>query len=299
MTYRQSVSQTLHTCTTSIFTPLLDYHLSLMENTTTTYTLIRRTLTALVHHVKNAEQFALLGDLIIQKFSELLKSTDIKSESDIERLRKMIEVVGVICSVRQGSRLNGMLFTSIVDVSDHICIAYLESQISLLFAQLDALPLTIPDLHRTLLRYVTALFLAADMSMWLGPGLKFLQRTWRWNSATAKHEESMSPQELAISMTFTLKFNGCLASSNWGGWRLVALPLLYRSILKPDMDSKVLLNFLARLRRVGKVGGSGGGKEKEKEAEGVWKKLEEYAFARLAALKEKCGREMEGSWVSA
>ena len=269
-----------------------------MENTHTTYTLIRRTLTALVHHVKNAEQFALLGDLIIQKFTELLKSTDIKSESDIERLRKMIEVVGVICSVRQGSRLNGMLFASIVDVSDHIYIAYLESQISLLFAQLDALPLTIPDLHRTLLRYVTALFLAADMSMWLGPGLKFLQRTWRWNSATAEHEESMSPQELEISMTFTLKFNGCLASSNWGGWRLVALPLLYRSILKPDMDSKVLLNFLARLRRVGKVGGSGGGKEKEKEAEGVWKKVEEYALARLTALKEKCGREMEGSWVS-
>jgi len=107
----KSVSQTLHTCTISIFMPLLEYHLSSSANTSTTNTLIRRTLTALVHHVKNAEQFELLSNLIVQKFSELLKLTDIKSESDVERLRKMIEVVGVVCSVRQGSRLTGMLFT--------------------------------------------------------------------------------------------------------------------------------------------------------------------------------------------
>ena len=101
--------------------------------------------------------------------------------------------------------------------------------------------------------------------------------------------------ELAELFTFTLKFNGCLASSNWGGWKLVALPLLYRSVLKPDVDSKVLLDFLARLKRMGKVGGSG---EKEKEAEGMWKKVEGYAVGRLTVLKEKCGREMNDSLVS-
>ena len=107
----------------------------------------------------------------------------------------------------------------------------------------------------------------------------------------------MSSQELSVLVTFTLKFNGCLASSNWGGWKLVALPLLYRSILKPEVDSKVLVDFLARLRRAGKVG-SNVGKEKEKEAEVVWKKVEEYAIARLVTLKEGCGREMEDSLVS-
>ena len=56
LTHQQSVSQTLHTSTASIFTPLLDYHLSTCSNTNTTYTLIRQSLTALVH-VKNAEQF--------------------------------------------------------------------------------------------------------------------------------------------------------------------------------------------------------------------------------------------------
>ena len=105
----------------------------------------------------------------------------------------------------------------------------------------------------------------------------------------------MSPQQPAVQDTFTLKFNGCLASSNWGGWKLIALPLLYRSVFKLGIDSGF---FLARLRRAGKVGGSGVEKEKEKEAEGVWKKVEEYAIARLMDLKEKCRREMEDSWVS-
>ena len=118
-THQQSVSQTLHTSTASIFTPLLDYHLSTSSNTNMTYTLIRRSLTALIHHVKNTEQFELLSHLIVRKFLDLLKSSDMSSESDVERLRKMIEVVGVVCSVRQGSRLNGMLFVNNVDGSDY------------------------------------------------------------------------------------------------------------------------------------------------------------------------------------
>lgn len=69
--------------------------------------------------MKNAEQFESLADLIVQKFSDLLKSTDTNSESDVERLRKMTEVVGVVCSVRHGSRLNGMLFFNVVDESNY------------------------------------------------------------------------------------------------------------------------------------------------------------------------------------
>ena len=69
--------------------------------------------------MKNAEQFELLGDLIVRKFFDILKSTDISSEPDVERLRKIIEVVGIVCSVRQGSRLNGMLFVNNVDGSHY------------------------------------------------------------------------------------------------------------------------------------------------------------------------------------
>ena len=94
-----------------------------------------------------------------------------------------------MCSMRHGSGLNGMLFTNMVDVSDCISV-YLGSQTSLLF-------------HHTIR--------CSNMSIWLGPGLKFLQRTWRWNLATVDEPVS-SPQELA---ELTLKFNGCLASSDW------------------------------------------------------------------------------------
>ena len=65
--------------------------------------------------MKNAEQFELLGDIIVQNFFDILKSTDMNSKSDVEHLRKMMEVVGVVgvvCSMRQGSRLNGMLFVN-------------------------------------------------------------------------------------------------------------------------------------------------------------------------------------------
>jgi len=51
---------------------------------------------------------------------------------------------------------------------------------------------------------------------------------------------------------------------------------------------------LARLKRLGKVGGDG----KEKEAERMWKKVEGYADGRLTVLKKKCGREMDESLVS-
>jgi hypothetical protein len=74
-TFLQSVSQTLHTATTSIFTPLLAYHMT-SETPQPTYTLIRRVLTALIHHVKNAGQFSPLADLLVEQFKTLAKSMD-------------------------------------------------------------------------------------------------------------------------------------------------------------------------------------------------------------------------------
>ena len=84
-------------------TPLLTYHLT-CENPDVTYTLIRRVLTALIHHVKNADQFSPLADVLVQQFCAIAtcSSTDIKQE----RLRRILEVISVPCSVRQGSRLS-------------------------------------------------------------------------------------------------------------------------------------------------------------------------------------------------
>ena len=100
----QSVSQTLHTATASIFSPLLLSHLS-CEEPNATYTLVRRVLTALIHHVKSAEHFATLGDLLIAQFTDVVSAT-----YDEERFCRMLEIMAVPCAVRHGSRLSGRLF---------------------------------------------------------------------------------------------------------------------------------------------------------------------------------------------
>ena len=75
--------------------------------------LSHRTLT--VVHVRDAEQFTSLSDLISHRFSELLKLADMKFKSDVDCLRKVIEMVGIVCSVTPVAWLvNGMLFTNIV-----------------------------------------------------------------------------------------------------------------------------------------------------------------------------------------
>ena len=91
----------LHTCTSLLCTPLLyqcliSYHLSDTEDPKPTYKLIRRSLTALIHHGKGADQFSPVGDVIMfiatQKAAELLK------EEDVERLSRMMEVTSAYTS---------------------------------------------------------------------------------------------------------------------------------------------------------------------------------------------------------
>lgn len=95
----KSISQTMHTSTPSVLGPLLTYHLS-CDNPEPTFMVIRRVLTALIHHIKDAEQFALLADVLVQQFTPISKTT---MRDDPERLRRMLEVVSVTTSVRQGS----------------------------------------------------------------------------------------------------------------------------------------------------------------------------------------------------
>jgi U3 small nucleolar RNA-associated protein 20 len=84
--------------------PLLEYHMT-SEVPELTYTVIRRVLTALIHHVKNAAQFSPLGDLLVEQLKTIAKSIDSGSSESIESLRRMVEVVSVPTAARQGSRL--------------------------------------------------------------------------------------------------------------------------------------------------------------------------------------------------
>jgi U3 small nucleolar RNA-associated protein 20 len=84
--------------------PLISYHLS-ASDPKATYTLLRRSLTALIHHVKNAEQISLIGDIFVERLLSILNEVNIAKEEDMECLRRMLEATAVLCGVRQGSRL--------------------------------------------------------------------------------------------------------------------------------------------------------------------------------------------------
>lgn len=82
------------------------------------------------------------------------------------------------------------------------------------------------------------------------------------------------------SLSFTLKLHLCLADANWGGWKMIALPIVLRSTIRPetgltDRYQRELISFLAALKREKKLGASG-------EADVVWKKkIESVVLGRL------------------
>jgi U3 small nucleolar RNA-associated protein 20 len=149
-----------------------------------------------------------------------------------------------------------------------------------LYADLAALPI-IACLHTSLLRYITSLLFAGEMSLWLGPGLKYLQRSWTLPPSTTNEEFSQTP------LSFALKLHLCLADVNWGGWKLIALPVLIKSTVKPDLglldrEQRQLVAFLAALARGNKI-------DTPAELDASWKKkVETVVVTRLtsAAWKE-------------
>ncbi|KAG6885913.1 hypothetical protein C0993_007931 [Termitomyces sp. T159_Od127] len=188
----KSVSQTLHTTTTSIFSSLLEAHLA-SECPETTYTLIRRTLTALIHHVKNSSAFAPLADLLVQRFTMMvvnLTASSFKPSNDtIEYARKMLDILSIPSAVRQGSRLAPTLT-------------------------------------------------AAEMPLWLGPGMRFLQRAWEEACSSLKFTQGQKDDETLAAvriLRFVLSLTGALSSVSWGGWKPVALPLLLKNTARPEV----------------------------------------------------------------
>lgn len=145
----KSVSQTLHTTTSTIFSPLLQYHLE-CDDPEQSFTVLRRTLTALCHHCKNAEQYSPLADILVD---EAVKIDPLQTE----RFRRFLEIASVPASVRQGSRLT-------------------PKSLSSLLSQFHRFPLTEDSLHVAILKFTTSCLTAGDMALWMGPGRKVFER---------------------------------------------------------------------------------------------------------------------------
>ena len=229
LTSLQSVSQTLHTVTASLTTPLLEHYMS-CDSAEDGYTLVRRVLTALIHHCKGAEQFSPASDVVVNTYLETVKG------ADEERTRRILEVVAVVCSVRQGSRMSRecRMLCIIPLRSTHACA---DTQLGTLLAEYAMVPLT-DALHPALLKVAVGALSAGDMALWMAHGRKVFDRCW---------ERPL----LGIELT------GALSDLSWGAWKLVALSYVSSSTHKllesHPMQTLELLAALHREKRLNEM----------------------------------------------
>ena len=84
--------------------PVIDCYLT-CENPDLLYTLLRRTLTSIIHHCKGAEQFSAVAEILAARVSTTVTQPP-SNDAEVERLRRILQLISVVCSVRQGSRLS-------------------------------------------------------------------------------------------------------------------------------------------------------------------------------------------------
>ena len=87
-----------------MITPLLKVHLQ-SQISASTHTCLRRLLTALIHHCKGAEQFAPVSNLLVEEFISMARR--VESDEHTDALNRLIEIIAIVSSVRQGSRIAG------------------------------------------------------------------------------------------------------------------------------------------------------------------------------------------------
>ncbi|KAL5531823.1 UTP20 [Sanghuangporus sanghuang] len=210
----KSVAQTIHTSGPLLISSCLNYHLVASDDELeASAKLLRRILTALIHHCKKAEQFSIIAEPLILKFAET---------TDVECSKRMLELLIVPCTVRQGSRLTPKQVSAIIDAT-------------------IKLPLT-TNLRNAVLTLTTAALSAssADLSIWMGGGRRVIEHAWSVDA------------QLAVSLT------GSLLEVGWKGFSQFALsPFLKKSLdLLASEDTSPLLQ-LQILRVLAKLAKSG------------------------------------------
>ena len=100
------MSQTLHTVSPYIVAALIDGHLE-SNAPSQTHTCVRRVLTALIHHCRGADQFTPAADVLASHLDTTTSNLESEPSIDYVKLVRMLDILSVACSVRQGSRLTG------------------------------------------------------------------------------------------------------------------------------------------------------------------------------------------------
>ncbi|KAF8131840.1 armadillo-type protein [Boletus edulis] len=173
-------------------------------------TVLRRALTSIIHHCKGADQFS--------------GTRFLTSVTEIERLRRILQLISIVCSVRQGSRLSPPQLSQLASV-------LLNIQIS-------------PPIETAFFNFSLAVLTAGDMSVATSTGRLLIT-------------EALKVPKFGVSLL------GALAELSWGGWKLVALPALFRSTDNLlTTQPKQTLRLFAYLHHADKLG----------EVDVVWKR---------------------------
>ncbi|KAK1236291.1 U3 snoRNP protein [Marasmius sp. AFHP31] len=177
----------------------------------------------------------------------VVKNISSTPSEDNERLRRIMEVAAVISSVRNGSRLTSQNTKQLYEL----------------------LPAAVPlEVQSALLKFSSALLTAGDMASWMSSARTFLAKLWE--------NESM--------IGFTLRLHGVLAELGWGGWKMIAQPVLVKKsskLLDHEGEAKETVRLLASLCRGCKMG----------EVDLVWKRrVEEWSYKRLKEFFERLGK---------
>ncbi|KAJ7066948.1 armadillo-type protein [Mycena amicta] len=250
----KSVSQMLHTCTPAIVAPLVNFHLS--TSTSRTYTLLKRLFTALIHHVRNAENFSIVGDLLVDRLLSVM------TEGNVETIRTMVDLVFIPASVRNGSRLMQRHANAVLAAFSSLFNMYLAS----------------PSDHfrASLLRFATASLTAtpeANNSFWMGQGREILDALWNMSNSDAT--------------LFAISLTGALSDLGWAGWRAIGVPVVLRMsskiLAEKDGDEELqrrTVGLIAQLWRAKKLAAGDG--------DVVWRNcVEAWGLKRLREMSEK------------
>ncbi|EUC57511.1 U3 snoRNP protein Utp20, partial [Rhizoctonia solani AG-3 Rhs1AP] len=198
---RAKQAQGIYTTATELISPILDLHVGGSDGT---YILLRRVLTALIHHSKT-ESFAGIASVVVVVLerelgaleSEVKAKGKAKEDAEAvsqqeERLLRVAEIATVMCAVRKGGKLSQQIVSKILTTVPRIFACSEHSRAR-------------PE-YRAL---IVAGLVAGDMGSWIGPGRRVLDCVWK------------DPLE-------GMRLSAILSELGWGGWKSMMLSHVLR-----------------------------------------------------------------------
>ncbi|KAG9124195.1 U3 snoRNP protein [Ceratobasidium sp. 392] len=222
---RSKEAQGVYTTATELIGPLLEAHVD-GSDSTRTLLLLRRVLTALIHHSKTESFAGVVGVVVARLEAETARAEEMKSSKgkgketgDEERLTRAMEVAIMICAVRKGGKLTSVTVSTLLALVPRILAVATPNS----------------ETQATYRAYAVAALVAGDMAAWIGPRRRALDAIWK------------DPVE-------GMRIAAILSELGWGGWKSMVLPHVLRRTSETLISSPAqTLSVLAHLYSAGRL----------------------------------------------